>query len=99
MKINTSIPSVTTNEVAGHGKPVAQGNRKTSAAASEQVDLSSLAARLQDAGATADAPAVDAARVSEIKQAISEGRFQINPERIADGLLDSVREMLSRQQG
>jgi negative regulator of flagellin synthesis FlgM len=99
VKINTSIPSVTTNEVAGHSKPVVQGNRKTSAAASEQVDLSSLAARLQDAGATADAPAVDAARVSEIKQAISEGRFQINPERIADGLLDSVREMLSRQQG
>lgn len=37
-------------------------------------------------------------RVAEIRQAIAEGRFQINPERIADGLLDSVRTMLSRQQ-
>jgi negative regulator of flagellin synthesis FlgM len=98
VKINPSIPSVTTNEVAGASKPAAQGSRKASAAPSEQVDLSSLAAHLQDVGAAADTP-VDAARVAEIKQAISEGRFQINPERIADGLLDSVRQMLARQQG
>lgn len=40
---------------------------------------------------------MDIARVTEIKQAIAEGRFQIKPERIADGLLDSVREMLAKQ--
>ncbi|MDO9244440.1 MAG: flagellar biosynthesis anti-sigma factor FlgM, partial [Rhodocyclaceae bacterium] len=39
---------------------------------------------------------VNAERVAEIKAAIAEGRFQINPERIADGLLTSVREMLGR---
>lgn len=98
MKINTSVPSVTANDTASRSKPTAQGNRQASAAASDQVELSAMSARLQDAGATiADAPVVDAARVAEIKQAISEGRFQINPERIADGLIDSVREMLSRQ--
>lgn len=37
----------------------------------------------------------DADRVAEIRQAIAEGRFQINPERIADGLIESVRDMLS----
>lgn len=94
MKINTSIPSVTANDAAGRAKPAAAGNRKA-ATAGDQVELSAMAARLQDAGA----PVVDAARVAEIKQAISEGRFQINPERIADGLLESVREMLARQQG
>ena len=100
MKINTSVPSVTTSDVASRAKPAASGNRKASATTGEQVELSSMTARLQDAGAaTSDAPVVDAARVAEIKQAISEGRFQINPERIADGLLDSVREMLARQQG
>lgn len=100
MKINTSIPSVTANEVAGRAKPAASNNRKASGTVGDQVDLSSMSARLQDAGATtADAPVVDAARVAEIKQAISEGRFQINPERIADGLLDSVREMLSQRRG
>ena len=35
-------------------------------------------------------------KVAEIRQAISEGRFQINPERIADGLITSVREMLAQ---
>ncbi|MBI4995866.1 MAG: flagellar biosynthesis anti-sigma factor FlgM [Rhodocyclales bacterium] len=94
MKINTSIPSVTANDAAGRAKPAAAGNRKA-AAAGDQVELSAMAARLQDAGT----PVVDAARVAEIKQAISEGKFQINPERIADGLLESVREMLARQQG
>lgn len=38
----------------------------------------------------------NAQKVAEIRQAISEGRFQINPERIADGLISSVREMLDQ---
>jgi negative regulator of flagellin synthesis FlgM len=98
VKINPNIPSVTANE-APAGKPAIQGSRK-SGAAGEQVELSSLAASIQDAGAAlGDAPVVDAARVAEIKQAISEGRFQINPERVADGLIESVRQMLARQQG
>jgi negative regulator of flagellin synthesis FlgM len=37
---------------------------------------------------------VNVERVAEIKRAIAEGRFQVNPERIADGLLQSVRDML-----
>ncbi len=41
-------------------------------------------------------PAFNSQKVAEIRQAISEGRFQINPERIADGLLSSVREMLDQ---
>jgi negative regulator of flagellin synthesis FlgM len=41
-------------------------------------------------------PAFNLQKVAEIRQAISEGRFQINPERIADGLISSVREMLDQ---
>ena len=41
--------------------------------------------------------AFDSQRVAEIRQAISEGRFQINPERIADGLISSVRDMLGQK--
>lgn len=40
--------------------------------------------------------AFNAQKVAEIRQAMSEGRFEINPERIADGLLNSVREMLEQ---
>ena len=41
-------------------------------------------------------PAFNSQKVAEIRQAISDGRFQINPERIADGLISSVREMLDQ---
>lgn len=40
--------------------------------------------------------AFDSKKVAEIRQAISEGRFQINPERIADGLINSVQELLGK---
>jgi negative regulator of flagellin synthesis FlgM len=100
VKINSAISSVGANEAPGKAKQTASSVRKPATAGSEQVDLSSLSASLQEASAAiADTPVIDVARVAEIKQAISEGRFQINPERIADGLLDSVRQMLARQQG
>jgi negative regulator of flagellin synthesis FlgM len=44
-------------------------------------------------------PAFNAQKVAEIRQAISEGRFRIDPERIADGLINSVREMLTQRNG
>lgn len=40
--------------------------------------------------------AYNSQKVAEIRQAIGEGRFQINPERVADGLISSVREMLDQ---
>lgn len=99
MKINSSVPSVALNETTARTKAAPAGAGKAAASGSDQVKLSSISAHLQDVqAATADTSVVDAARVAEIKQAISEGRFQINPERIADGLLDSVRQMLARQQ-
>ena len=36
----------------------------------------------------------DAARVAAIREDIRAGRYQVNPERIADGLIDSVRDLL-----
>ncbi len=39
----------------------------------------------------------DTARVAEIRQAISEGRYQVNTGKIADGLIDSVRDLLGKQ--
>ena len=41
----------------------------------------------------------DSARVEEIKQAISEGRFAVNTEKVADRLLESVRDLLRTRQG
>ncbi|MQQ99467.1 flagellar biosynthesis anti-sigma factor FlgM [Glaciimonas soli] len=37
----------------------------------------------------------DAAKVAEIRLAISEGRYQVNTDKIADGLIDDVRDFLN----
>lgn len=91
MKINGAIPSVGTTGTGSTRGPAATA-KPAGTQSGERVDISSLSARLQEVGA-GESP-VDTQKVAEIKQAISEGRFQINPERIADGLLKSVREML-----
>lgn len=64
------------------------------AGAAAEVHLSELAAHLR---ATGDAPAFDATRVAEIKQAISEGRFSINPEAITDRLIAAASDLLAAQ--
>lgn len=94
MKINSATPAVGTTPGTGASRNSDAAKKTASAGVADRVDISSLSARLQEAGA-GEAP-VDAQRVAEIKQAIAEGRFQINPERIADGLLASVHEMLGR---
>lgn len=65
---------------------------------SPEVELTGAAKLQQSTAAAAASGAFDAKRVAEIRLAISEGRFQVNPERIADGLLDSVKDLLSRRQ-
>jgi negative regulator of flagellin synthesis FlgM len=63
-----------------------------------RVELSSLSSSLNRAEtAMASTPVVDRARVDEIRQAISEGRFKVDAGRIADGLIESVRQLLDGQ--
>lgn len=75
------------------------GNRSSPAASqeagksSDSVSLSPTAAALQ----TDTSAPVDLGRIQEIKDAISQGRFKINPEAIADGLIDSARDLISSQ--
>lgn len=40
---------------------------------------------------------IDTARVDEIRQAISEGRLEIRADKIADGLIASVRDLLDSE--
>lgn len=37
---------------------------------------------------------VDTAKVAKIRQAIIEGRFKVNPEAVADRLLETVKELI-----
>jgi negative regulator of flagellin synthesis FlgM len=61
------------------------------AAASADVTLSSASS-----AAGGEEP-VNSARVQEIRQAIAEGRFQINAGAIADRLIESARELVQAQ--
>jgi negative regulator of flagellin synthesis FlgM len=100
VKINSGIPSIGSAPDSGRARTVPVTQRSApSSDAQVEVELSS-SARLQEIGAAAaSGPVVDAKRVAEIKQAIAEGRFKIDPERIADGLLGSVRQMLAKNRG
>lgn len=65
----------------------------TPAASTEAVSLSNTAAALQGN----EKPPVNSARIQEIKTAISEGRFKINPEAIADSLIETARDLVNSQ--
>ena len=47
--------------------------------------------------AATDGSDFDAARVAAIREDIRAGRYQVRPERIADGLLASVRDLLDNK--
>lgn len=65
------------------------------AQAQEAVSLSPLAGSLKGG----EQPPVNSAKIQEIKQAIAEGRFKINPDAIADRLIESARDLLNRGDG
>ncbi|WP_394781055.1 flagellar biosynthesis anti-sigma factor FlgM [Undibacterium sp.] len=63
---------------------------------SHSVQISNLSTQLQGVQSAQASNGVFATKkVDEIKQAISEGRFQVNSEKVADGLLDTVKDLLN----
>lgn len=60
-------------------------------AQSDSVHLSSTAQSLAQTGSNA---VFDAKKVEEIKAAIADGTFKVDPEKVANGLLDTVNDLL-----
>ena len=76
-------------------KPAPQAGRSAS---QDNVTLSNTSTQIQALETSiGEASGFDAAKVEAIKQAISEGKFTINPEAIADKLIASTRELLAQQ--
>jgi negative regulator of flagellin synthesis FlgM len=96
VKIDNSVKPVGSPTGAPRQKAAASAPGKASATGT-QVQVSTSTTLQEAEGALANTPVINADRVAEIKQAIVEGRFQVNPDRIASGLLDSVRQILSSQ--
>ena len=95
MKIDNVSKSVTST--TSGDKPQRAGKAEASAPKQDTVELSALSTQLQTFQSDATDGAVDSARVDEIKQAISEGRFKVNAEVVADRLLQTVRDLLQNR--
>jgi negative regulator of flagellin synthesis FlgM len=62
---------------------------------STSVSLGSTASQLRSMEeGLSGGSSINAAKVAEIKQAISEGRFKVNSEVVADRLINTVRELI-----
>lgn len=101
MKINNSLNSVgLPSTTPASSRPAAEQSSSANGAGNvaAKVPSTTFSAEMQGIqNALANAPTVNTERVKEIKQAIAEGRFTIDPEKIADGLLENVQQMLDYQ--
>ncbi len=106
MKINDSIKNkvelgaeklgtgknASANSVAG-SKPETASATKTG----ENVTLSPMSVQLQTITSEVSASEVfDAEKVNAIKSAIESGQFKVNSEKVADGLIDTVKDLLKK---
>lgn len=73
-------------------KPAPATRAQNQAATPDSVSLSALSGAFRQG----EAPPVNQARIQEIKQAISEGRFQINSDAIANRLIDSAKDLVKQ---
>ncbi len=96
MKIDSSI-SKTVATPSGESKVVRNkpANTQGSATAGSAAEVKLTSSSQLQALSGGESQPMDSAKVDAIKQAIAEGRFKINPEKIADGLLSSVKELLT----
>jgi negative regulator of flagellin synthesis FlgM len=96
VKISSTVSPLGSATNDSRTRATAGAKRGATSPADTEVSLSPLSSKLQEIQANVSDAPVDVQRIAEIKQAIAEGRFQVNPERIADGLLNSVRDMLAK---
>ena len=73
----------------------AGGGTQSVATGGASVQLGATATQLQSMEASmANTPLVDAAKIAEIKQAISENRFRVNSSVVADRLIETVKDLI-----
>ncbi|RJG05932.1 flagellar biosynthesis anti-sigma factor FlgM [Noviherbaspirillum cavernae] len=99
MKINDSIKK---SADLGIGAPQNRSGKAVDKAGvektpSDNVTLSTQARAL--AGQSGDKGVFNTDKVNEIKAAIANGTFQVDAQRIADGLIDTVKDLISTRKG
>lgn len=98
MKIDKPAKPIPSNLLEGTARAPVKGTRPSPSPQQPEatsVSLGSTAAQLRSLeGDIANAPVANAAKVAEIKQAISDGRFKVNADVVADKLLETVRNLI-----
>ena len=75
-------------------EPTADQQETGSTSTTDSVSLTDTAARLQRLATTiAELPVVDTQRVEEIRSSITNGEYDVNPERIAEKILSFDTEV------
>lgn len=105
MKINDSIKNAVglgldkaATEKANAGKADSATGSKVESKLTESVTLSPLAGQVKSLEAKIAASNVfDAEKVDAIKSAIASGQFKVDSEKVADGLIATVKDLLNTQ--
>jgi negative regulator of flagellin synthesis FlgM len=83
------VPVGPTQTRGGKGAERSGAAKSTGNTSSDSVHISSQLQALTGTDAV-----FDASKVEEIKAAIAEGKFQVDPEKVANGLLDTVKDLI-----
>lgn len=110
MKINDSVKNTATLGVDKAGVEKANATKvesqarqqaeksQSNAQPAENVTLSPMAAKLQSLEAKVAATNVfDTEKVDAIKSAIAGGKFSVSSEKVADGLIETVKDLLTNR--
>ncbi|WP_093557519.1 flagellar biosynthesis anti-sigma factor FlgM [Pseudoduganella namucuonensis] len=96
MKINDTLKGTpglpTSPATAGNARSAEKAN--TAPVPTDNVRLSSQGQAMAASGASGSNSVFDAQKVDRIKEAIAGGKFQVNSEKVADGLLETVKDLL-----
>ena len=97
MKINDTLkgtPGLPAASAPAAGAKNAEKAASTAPAGTDSVRLSSQGQALAASAAAGSSGVFDTKKVERIKLAIADGQFNVNSEKVADGLLETVRDLL-----